>query len=76
MIDEVEKPELVIPDVPTAEDKKNEERSDDLVENEKEIIKTNEERESQNILEEKNGENSKEIVYNEVKSLIMDLIGI
>ena len=60
MIDEVEKPELVIPDVPAAEDKKNEERSDDLVENEKEIIKTNEERESQNILEEKNGENSKE----------------
>ena len=60
MIDEVEKPELVIPDVPTAEDKKNEERSDDLVENEKEIIKTNEEREKENILEEKNSENSKE----------------
>lgn len=60
MIDEVEKPELVIPDVPAAEDKKNEERSDDLVENEKEIIKTNEEREKENILEEKNSENSKE----------------
>ena len=60
MIDEVEKPELVIPDVPTAEDKKNEERSDDLVENEKEIIKINEEREKENILEEKNSENSKE----------------
>lgn len=60
MIDEVEKPELVIPDVPTAEDKKNEERSDDLVENEKEIIKTNEERKKENILEEKNSENSKE----------------
>lgn len=60
MIDEVEKPELVIPDVPTSEDKKNEERSDDLVENEKEIIKTNEEREKENILEEKNSENSKE----------------
>ena len=60
MIDEVEKPELVIPDVPTSEDKKNEERSDDLVENEKEIIKTNEERKKENILEEKNSENSKE----------------
>lgn len=60
MIDEVEKPELVIPDVPPAEDKKNEERSDDLVENEKEIIKINEEREKENILEEKNSENSKE----------------
>lgn len=62
MIDEVEKPELVIPDVPTAEDKKNEERSDDLVENEKEIIKTNEEREKENILEEKNSNNTKENV--------------
>lgn len=62
MIDEVEKPELVIPDVPAAEDKKNEERSDDLVENEKEIIKTNEEREKENILEEKNSENSKEYI--------------
>lgn len=60
MIDEVEKPELVIPDVPTYEDKKNEERSDDLVENEKEVIKTNEEREKENILEEKNSNNTKE----------------
>lgn len=59
MIDEVEKPELVIPDVPTSEDKKNEERSDDLVENEKEVIKTNEEREKENILEEKNSNNTK-----------------
>lgn len=62
MIDEVEKPELVIPDVPAAEDKKNEERSDDLVENEKEIIKINEEREKENILEEKNSNNTKENV--------------
>lgn len=62
MIDEVEKPELVIPDVPAAEDKKNEERSDDLVKNEKEIIKTNEEREKENILEEKNSENSKKYI--------------